>query len=125
MAYSKFEDLPCWQKAREMSHAVYGLLNHGPLTRDWTLKDQIWRSAGLVMDSIAEGYDRGTLSEMDTQLGRAQGGCGQLQSQLYRAMDCDYVAGDQFEAIYDLVDECRNRIRALRRSLRKKGGGKT
>jgi len=121
MKYRKFEDLPCWQKAREMSKAVSGLLNQGPLTRDWTLKDQIWRSAGLVMDSIAEGFDSGTVKEMDSLLGRAQGACGQLQSQLYRAVDCEYVAGEQFEAIYDLVDECRTQIKDLRHLLRKKG----
>jgi len=51
MNYKRFEDLPCWQKARELCQEVFVLVNHGNLARDFSLKDQIWRSSGSVMDN--------------------------------------------------------------------------
>ncbi len=55
MNYKRFEDLPCWKKARELSRAVFGIISRGPLSKDFGLKDQIWRASGSTMDNIAEG----------------------------------------------------------------------
>ncbi len=57
MKYTRFENLPCWQKARELRRAVYRLFNKQQFFRDYSLKDQKWRAAGSAMDNIAEGLD--------------------------------------------------------------------
>lgn len=49
--YKRFEELPCWQKARELCQAVFELISQGKLSKDYSLKDQIWRSSGSVMDN--------------------------------------------------------------------------
>jgi hypothetical protein len=41
MNYKSFEELPCWQKARELSRAVFAIINQGKFQRDFSLKDQI------------------------------------------------------------------------------------
>ena len=41
MTYNKFEDLPCWQKARELCQMIFKLINKGQFARDYNLKDQI------------------------------------------------------------------------------------
>mgnify|MGYP002338703515 CR=1 FL=1 len=51
MNYKRFEELPCWQKARELCQEVFDLINQGMLAKDFSLKDQIWRSSGSVMDN--------------------------------------------------------------------------
>jgi four helix bundle protein len=52
MTYKQFEDLPCWQKARELCQMIFKLISKGQFARDYSLKDQIWRSSGSVMDNI-------------------------------------------------------------------------
>ena len=41
MNYKNFEELPCWQKARELCQAVFKLINQGEFKKDFSLKDQI------------------------------------------------------------------------------------
>jgi hypothetical protein len=51
MNYKKFEDLPCWQKGRELCQAVFKLINKRKFKNDYSLKDQIWRAGGSTMDN--------------------------------------------------------------------------
>ena len=59
MNYKKFEELPCWQRARELCKAVFEIIDKGRFQKDFSLKDQIWRVAGSTMDNISEGFDDG------------------------------------------------------------------
>ncbi|MCF8105279.1 MAG: four helix bundle protein [Desulfohalobiaceae bacterium] len=53
-------------------------------------------------------------------LGYALRSCSEVQSQLYRAMDCRYIAEDDFNRIYKLAADCRSQIKAFRVYLRKR-----
>ena len=46
MNYKRFEELPCWRKARELCKAVFEMINQEKFQRDFGLKDQIWRTSG-------------------------------------------------------------------------------
>ena len=116
--YKNFEELPCWQKARELCQAVFELISHGKLSNDFSLKDQIWRSSGSVMDNIAEGFDDGSLKEFVRFLGYSQRSCGEVQSQMYRILDCQYITKDQFDRVYNLAGDCRKQIKGFRKYLR-------
>ena len=121
MKYSRFEDLPCWQKTRELCRAVFVVINEGTFSRDYGLKDQIWRAAGSVMDNVAEGFDDTSIKEFVKFLGYALRSCSEVQSQLYRALDCQYISKEEFLKIYELAGDCRRQIKAFRSYLRKKG----
>lgn len=54
-----FEDIDFWQKARALSNEIYAKTLEGSFSRDFSLRDQINRSSGSVMDNIAEGFERG------------------------------------------------------------------
>jgi four helix bundle protein len=110
--------MPCRQKARELCQKVFALINQEKLSRDFSLKDQIWRSSGSVMDNIAEGFDDGSLKEFVRFLGYSQRSCGEVQSQLYRILDCQYINDDQFQEVYDLAGDCRKQIKGFRKYLR-------
>ena len=118
MNYKKFEELPCWNKARELCQAIFDLINQGEFRKDFTLKDQIWRASGSVMDNIAEGFDDGSTREFIRFLGYSQRSCGEVQSQLYRALDCNYIKQSQFDKAYELSSECRKQIKGFRKYLR-------
>ncbi|MGR3320202.1 MAG: four helix bundle protein, partial [Candidatus Anammoxibacter sp.] len=94
--YKKFEELPCWQIARELCTAVFELINSGKLKGDFSLRDQIWRAAGLTMDNIAEGFEDGSSREFIRFLGYSQRSCSELQSQMYRSFDCKHIDKVQF-----------------------------
>lgn len=103
--YKKFEELPCWQKTRELCKAVSKLTNKAKFQKDTNLKERIWKVAGSAMDNIAEGFDDGSSREFIRFLGYSQRSCGEVQSQLYRALDCGYINNSEFDIGYDLASE--------------------
>ncbi len=118
MNYKRFEELPCWQKARELSQAVFEIISQGKFQKDFSLKDQIGRAAGYVMDNFSEGFYDGSSREFIKFLGYSQRSCGEVQSQLYRALDCGYIIKEQFEEVYEIASECRKQIKGFRKYLR-------
>ncbi len=118
MNYKRFEELPCWQKARELCKAVFDLIEGSKIKNDYSLRDQIWRASGSTMDNIADGFDDGSTAEFIRFLGYSQRSCGEVQSQLYRALDCNYIAEEQFRETYELASEVRKQIKGLRKYLR-------
>jgi len=118
MNYKKFEELPCWQKSRELCKSVFKVINSNNFKKDYSLRDQIWRASGSAMDNIAEGFDDGSRKEFIRFLGYSQRSCGEVQSQLYRALDSEYINNTQFNEIYNLAGECRKQIKGFRKYLR-------
>jgi len=57
--YKSFAVLPYWQRARELCRVILNIVNQKRFRDDYSLKNQIWRAAGSVMDHIAEGFDDG------------------------------------------------------------------
>jgi four helix bundle protein len=118
MNYKIFEELPCWNKARELCQAIFDIINQGEFQKDFSLKDQLWKAAGSAMDNIAEGFDDGSTRELIRFLGYSQRSCSEVQSQLYRALDCKYINQSQFDKVYELASECRKQIKGFRKYLR-------
>ena len=118
MNYKKFEDLPCWNKSRELCQEVFCTINQTKFRRDFSLRDQMWRAAGAAMDNIAEGFDDGSTRELIRFLDYSQRSCSEIQSQLYRTFDCKYIGQDKFDEIYALASECRKQIKGFRKYLR-------
>jgi four helix bundle protein len=116
--YKRFEELPCWNKARELCQAVFELTNQGEFRRSFTLRDQILKAAGSVMDNIAEGFDDGSTREFIRFLGYPQRSCSEVQSQLYRALDSKYITQARFDQVYQIASECRKQIKGFRKYLR-------
>ena len=52
----KFEDLEIWSLAREICQLVEFLIQNTNLKTNYSLRDQIDRSSGSIMDNIAEGF---------------------------------------------------------------------
>ena len=51
------------------------------------------------MDNIAEGFERCTRAEFIQFLGYSKGSCGEVRSQLYRALDRSYINQSEFEEL--------------------------
>ncbi|QKZ12594.1 four helix bundle protein [Spirosoma sp. KUDC1026] len=101
----RFEDLIAWQKARLLSSQINALTRDKIFQSDLDLKRQIRRSAGSVMDNIAEGFGRGSRGEFIQFLGIARGSLSEVKSQLYRSLDNQYISASQFDELYAQCDE--------------------
>ena len=101
----KFEDIIAWQKARELCKTIKFLTKKELFSRDFKLIDQILDSSGSIMDNIAEGFERGGNKEFVQHLFISKGSCGETKSQLYRALDSDYIYNNEFNETYTKADE--------------------
>ncbi|PWU15846.1 MAG: four helix bundle protein [Verrucomicrobia bacterium] len=100
MATAKqFEDLKVWQEARVLVNRIYDITKERLFRRDFTLKDQIIRASTSTMSNIAEGFERGTRKEFIHFLNIAKGSNGEVRSQLYVALDQQYIDQKKFEAL--------------------------
>ncbi|WP_018630514.1 four helix bundle protein [Niabella aurantiaca] len=97
----KFEDLEIWQQARMLSFEVFKATQKPPFSSDFRFRDQIKAAAGSAMDNIAEGFERSSRLEFIHFLGIAKGSCGEVKSQLYRALDQNYISNDLFNETYN------------------------
>ena len=101
----KFEDIVAWQKARELTREVYAHSKTGAFAKDFGLKDQIQRASVSIMGNVAEGYDRGGDKEFIQFLSVSKGSCGEVKSDLYVALDQQYINPIQFNQLYNSADE--------------------
>ncbi len=109
----KFEELEIWQLARKLSIRVFAITSNGDFAKDFGLKAQIKNAIGSVMDNIAEGFGRGGNKEFINFLGIATGSCNEVQSQLYRALDWNYIAEETFKELYGIADEIISKTGSL------------
>lgn len=115
----RFEDLICWQKARELANFVFDITDTSAF-RDPDLKRQIRRAAVSPMSNIAEGFDRGTRNEFVDALFIAKGEIGEARSQLYISYDRRYIDISKFRKGLGLCDECSRLVQSFSEKL--KGG---
>ena len=119
MKIKRFEDIEAWQLARELSRMVYGLTKKAKFARDFGLKGQIQNAAGSSMHNIAEGFDSETNSEFVRFLRYAKRSCTEVQSELYMALDQQYITKTEFQNVYDHTGRTRAAIRGFINYLKK------
>ena len=72
-----------------------------------------------IMSNIAEGFERSGAKEFAQFLAIAKGSSGELRSQLYVALDQNYIAQSEFEYLTDALDETARMINGLMVYLRR------
>jgi four helix bundle protein len=122
-SYQNFEELPIWKEARRLALEIYLLTNQHDFSKDFALMSQIRRSAGSVMDNIAEDFERDGRLEFINFLSIAKGSAGEVRSQLYRAFDLKYIEevrlNELLSAYKQLSSHIANFIKYLNKSENK------
>jgi four helix bundle protein len=113
-----FEEMQAWQKARVLAGYVYELTRKEKFSRDWALCNQIRDAAGSVMHNIAESFESGYDPEFARFLKLARRSAGEVQSELYLALDADYVTSEEMKRAYDLAVEVKKLINGMLKYLR-------
>ncbi|QSW89976.1 four helix bundle protein [Flavobacterium endoglycinae] len=115
----KFEDLEIWRLAREICQQIENLIQSTNLKTNYSLRDQIDRSSGSIMDNIAEGFERNGNREFINFLSIAKGSAGEVKSQSYRAFDKKLINEEQHLKLNEKVELVKNKIGAMMNYLNK------
>ncbi|CEK13064.1 four helix bundle protein [Chthonomonas calidirosea] len=122
----RFEELIAWQKARELTEAIYEVTRQGAFAKDFGLSGQIQRAAVSIMSNIAEGFERGGRGEFHQFLSTAKASCAEVRSQLYVALDVGYLDQTSFDRLMKQAEEVARILGGLRAAVDKqrRDGGK-
>ena len=96
-----------------MANLVYDATESEHFSRDCMLRNQIQDAAGSVMHNIAEGFDAGYDKEFIRFLRIARRSATEVQSQIYLAVDRNYITQNEFHAIYAKATETKKLINAF------------
>jgi len=94
-----FEELQVWQKAKDLAVLVYKITTDGKIAKEFSLRDQMRRSAISVSSNIAEGDERDTDKEAVRFFYIAKGSLAELRTQLRIALEVGFLDKDDFTKI--------------------------
>jgi four helix bundle protein len=105
MRITRFEDIDAWQEARKLVKMVYDMISKSSKFRkDFRFVNQIQDAAVSAMSNIAEGFSRRSNKEFIQFLFVSKSSAAEVQSQLYVALDQQYITQDDFERIYNQAE---------------------
>jgi four helix bundle protein len=110
MKIERFEDIEGWQLARILTREVSRATKGRAFAKDSGLVDQIRRASGSTMHNVAEGFDGGSNSEFIRFLRYSQRSGSEVQSQLYVALDQDYIDEALSDELYGLADHVKSKV---------------
>jgi four helix bundle protein len=111
---SSFEDLQVWQRSKALAVQVINMLS---TSKNYSLKDQMIRSAISVPSNIAEGAERKGSKEFANFISYSSGSCAELMTQIMIAKEINEFDNDKANV---LIAECREiskMLYGLRKSL--------
>ena len=114
MRIERFEDIKAWEKAKDLSVAVYRLFEK---SKDFAFKDQIQRASVSVMNNIAEGFERKGNKEFSYFLYIAKGSCGEVRSMLILAKELGKINDCDFELLFKQAEEISKMISGFIKTL--------
>jgi four helix bundle protein len=115
-----YRDLVVWQKAYDLSLAVYRATRGFPNDEVYGLRSQMRRAAVSIPSNIAEGYGRRTTAEYTRSLNIAYGSRCELETQICLAADLDYISKPVATKLGQQAAEVERMLTALRRALAKR-----
>ena len=120
----RFEDLECWQAARELTKYIYELTKKARFSKDFWLVNQIRASSASSMGNIAEGFHRNSNKDFLRFLGYSRSSIAETISHSYVAYDQEYIDDNELEEVKRLADvawkKINNFISYLNKSSKKK-----
>lgn len=113
----RIEDIDAWVSSRELASIIWKESHQTSFNKDYSLKDQINRATGSMMDNIAEGYGRGGNKEFIHFLSIARGSAQEVKSQLYRAFDRGHLDKETFAELLQGCNQATIKIHALLKKI--------
>jgi len=115
---ASFRDLVVWQKAVQLSLAIYKMTSVFPAPEQFGLINQLRRAAVSVASNVAEGYGRSTKGEYVQFLGHARGSIFELQTQLVISRELGFGTQQDCRQAESLADEVGRMLNVMMSKLR-------
>ena len=112
-----FRDLKVWEKARQLTLAVYKATAAFPKDEMYGLTSQIRRSCASVPANIAEGCGRGSDAEFARFLQIAMGSASELEYHLLLARDLSLFQQTKYENLGQEVIEVKRMLTSFPQKL--------
>ena len=117
--FNSFEEINSWQKARLFNKRIYEVTDGVIFKKDYDLVRQIRRASISISSNIAEGYERNTDKEFVYFLYVAKASAGEVRSQLYLALDLNYITEIEFNELFEKVSDISKLISGFIKYLQK------
>jgi len=112
-----YEDLLVWQKGIVLAKVVYRLTQSFPAEEKFGLVSQMRRAVVSIPSNLAEGQARHTPGEFVQFISHAEGSAAELDTQLILAVELGFSKKSAAIPVYELIDEIRRMLNALRRAI--------
>ena len=123
MKYERFEDLPVWKAAIDLAEQIYAITKDRSFRGSGDLPNQLRRAALSISNNIAEGFERGSTSQLLNFLYIARGSAGEVRSMLRfcdRSPDAHHLKS-QISNLISQAESCSRQIRGWAASLQNTG----
>lgn len=108
-----FRKLQVWEKAHQLTLAIYKVTNGFPKEELYGLTSQMRRSSASIPTNIAEGCGRNGNSELGRFLHIAAGSGSELEYQLILACDLGYLFTPDYEVLSRELVEIKRMLNTL------------
>ena len=117
---SSYRELKVWQKSVDLAKDVYELTRLFPKSQQFSLVQQMERSAVSIASNIAEGSGRNGTQEFIQYIGIACGSLYELQTQLIIANKIGFVEKANLDKQINETEEISRMLNGLKLSLKQK-----
>ena len=114
-----FKDLVVWQRAIQLSLAIYKLTSSFPDSERFGLTNQLRRASASIASNIAEGYGKSSRGEYILFLGHARGSNFEVQTQLAIADGLGFGNASARRLAGELSEEVSRMLVAMMNKLKK------
>jgi four helix bundle protein len=114
---ASYKDMIVWQRAVELSVAIYRLTSAFPSSEQFGLTSQLRRAGVSVASNIAEGYGKASKGEYVQFLGHARGSNFEVQTQLTIAGEMKFGPDKFRSTANDLSEEVSRMLVSLMSKL--------
>ena len=118
MKVERFEDLRCWQAARQLVKLVFLAVRTGALAKDFGTKYQLTQAVLSSMNNIAESFGRFGKKDTIKFYDISQSSALEVKSMLYVLSDLEYLSEQQIHELRLKTEETRNLTLALIKYIR-------
>ena len=112
MKYKRFEELPVWKDATELSVRTFSLTARPCFRGHSGTRNQLENAVVSISNNIAEGFERGTTQEMLTFLYISRGSAGET-----RSMYCLIERLPDFVNFRSEISDLKSRAESISRQL--------
>jgi four helix bundle protein len=112
-----FRDLKVWQKAHQLTLAVYQLTASFPREELYGLRAQLRRAGSSIAANLAEGCGRNGDAELARFCSMAMGSASELEYHLLLARDLKLIPSKDYQALQERATELNRMLTALIQKL--------